>query len=242
MIPRNVCELVDPPKVPRREMRVWTADEARRFLDAVAATNPDGSEAIPHGTIFAFALETGCRCGEILGLRWQDVDLDRAEVRIAQTIQRVPGRGSIVGPPKTDRGRRRIPLSQTIVDLLRRHKARQNAWRLQLGPAWPATDLVFTTPLGQPIASGTLRNVFRRACATAGVPRIRLHDLRHTHATLLLLANIHPRKVADRLGHASTAMTDRYSHVLPPMQDEVVATLDAILGRTPAPRETLAER
>ncbi|TAK30434.1 MAG: site-specific integrase [Chloroflexota bacterium] len=231
MIPRNVADAVDPPRPERKEMQTWNADEARRFLSVVTATTADGAESVPYGMALAFALQTGVRKGELLGLRWQDVSLEHGTVQISQTIQRVQRMGLVVGQPKTSRGRRRIKLTATMIELLKTHKARQNAVRLQLGPAWEGHDLVFCTPLGTPLDPRNIYRSFVTACTRAGVPRIPFHSLRHTHATLLLMENVPAKIVSERLGHANIGMTlDTYSHVLPEMQDMAVGKLEELLN------------
>ncbi|TAK31829.1 MAG: site-specific integrase [Chloroflexota bacterium] len=139
-------------------------------------------------------------------------------------------RGLVFGQPKSARGRRRIALSDGVLELLKAHKAKQNAGRLMLGPAWQDNDLVFCTPQGTPIDPGNLYHAFLRTCDAAGVRRIPFHGLRHTHATLLLLQNIPAKVVSERLVHAGVAITmDLYSHVLPGMQEDAARQLDELL-------------
>jgi hypothetical protein len=157
-------------------------------------------------------------------------------------MQMVPGRGIIVRQPKTPGSRRAVALSPDSLAVLRDHRRHQLEERLLLGPAYQDRDLVFATPLGTPIDPANLRRAWRGIVKRAGIGHIRFHDLRHTHATLLLRQGVHPKIVSERLGHASIAITlDIYSHVLPGLQaaaaaglDALVPRLDALVGNSPA--------
>lgn len=230
MLVRNVADGVSAPKPQRKELAVWDAGEARRYLATVTATEEDGAECVTYGTALAFALETGCRRGEVVAVRWSDVSFEHGTVQISQSTQRIGTTGLQTGMPKTSHGRRRIKLTAGTVAALKAHRARQNALRLAFGAAWQANDLVFCTSLGTPIEPRNLYRAHMGACAKAGVPRIPFHGLRHTHATLLLLANVAPKVVSERLGHANIAITlDTYSHVLPAMQDAAADKLEDLL-------------
>ena len=169
------------------------------------------------------------RRGEILALRWRDVDLDAHALAVVQSLQSTKSKGLIFRQPKTQRSRRVVKLPQMTVDALRRHRAEQNEIRLRLGSSYEDDGLVLTGVGGRPwhpqAFSGACRNHLKRV----GLP-IRFHDLRHTHATQLLRQGIHPKVVSERLGHASIGITmDTYSHVLPDMQEEAAARIDAVL-------------
>jgi integrase len=171
------------------------------------------------------------RQAELLGLRWEDVDLNTGSVRITQTIQWISGKGFVVQSPKTKHGRRAIVLSPAAIALLRGVKIRQSELRLQLGPAYRLHDLVFSVTDGGPINARNLMRAFYRMLDVAGLPPIRFHDLRHTHATMLLEQDVHPKIVSERLGHASVGITlDTYSHVLPSMQRALADRLDTWIG------------
>jgi len=150
---------------------------------------------------------------------------------VQQTLERA-GRHPRFGTPKTARSRRTVPLPAELVALLRAWKAQQNQERLLLGPAYRDYGLVFPLPDGGPIDYHNLsRRDFARLTAQAGLPRIRFHDLRHAHASLLLGANVHPKVVSERLGHASIGITlDLYSHVAAPLQRDAAATIGRILA------------
>jgi integrase len=223
-VARNVAQLVDPPAVPRSEKRVLNEDEAQRFL---AAIRGDRFEAL-----YLLAISTGMREGELLGLRWQDLDLERGAIQVRQTVAFVKGGGYVFGEPKTAKSRRNVILTAVATAELRRHRMRQAESRLAVGAAWQDLDLVFTNEVGGPVdGSNVLQRHFYPLLARAGLPRIRFHDLRHTCATLLLGRGVHPKVVSEMLGHSTVAITmDTYSHVLPTMQREAAAALDAALG------------
>lgn len=223
LLSHNVADEVDPPRPLEQERLVWSAVEARRYL-GVALENHD------YGPALVFALESGVRQEELLGLRWQDVELVEGYVTIQQTISRVQGVGLVRGRGKTAASRRRIALNPTVVAVLREHRARQNERRLLLGPEWEDADLVFCGLRGRPLQPSTIYHAHVRMARQAGVRRIPFHSLRHTHATLLLLANVPVKVVSERLGHASVTITMQiYQHVLPEMQAEATAKLEQLL-------------
>lgn len=225
LIARNIADLVAAPRVVRREMRPLTREQARALL-AVAQT-VDGGRWEP---LIALALHTGMRHGELLALRWEDLDLELAQLRVRRTLARVRGVGLVFNEPKTRSGRRRIALARPAVAALRAQRARLREERLAAGAAWTDLDLVFASPAGTPYAPDAVRRVLARLLRRAELPRIRFHDLRHTCATLLLQANVNPKVVSERLGHSSVARTlDVYSHVLPDMQEDAAAVIAAAL-------------
>lgn len=223
-VQRNVCELIDAPRMRHHEMQVLSRDQARQL---VAFVSGDRLEAL-----YVLALSTGMRQGELLALKWRDIDLDDATLQVRGTMQRTPDGGLVIGEPKTKRSRRRITLTSVAVEALRRHRKRQAEERLSMGPAWDDQDLVFPNTIGRPMEGGhVLRRAFAPLLQRAGLPPIRFHDLRHTAATLMLLEGIHPKVVSEMLGHASIAITlDLYSHVLPNMQQDAARTLDRLFG------------
>jgi integrase len=201
-------------------MRTWSAEQLRVFLAFVA----DDRLA----SLWRLASTTGMRRGEVLGLRWRDVDLDGATLSVAQA--RVRGAdGLSYGPPKTSAGRRRIDLDQTTVASLRDHRRRQTT-ELEALPAEHDLDLVFTRADGKPLDPDGLSGTFDRLQKAAGLPRIRLHDLRHTVASLLLAGNVPAKVVQERLGHSSVMVTlDIYSHVAPGMQRDATELLERVI-------------
>jgi len=221
LITRNVCDMVDPPRLQPREMHTWDAHQARRFL-AVAAESG-------YGPIWPLAAAGGMRRGELLGLRWGDVDLDHGLVHVRQTVVRV-GTGLIFSQPKSAAGRRAVHIPPLIVQLLREHRVHQNQQRLQLGAVWQDHDLVFAAANGEPINPSNLRRDFLSLIARAGVPTIRVHDLRHTFATLALSSGAPLKAVAEAIGHADTRLTlSTYTHVLPGQRQEVADKVASLL-------------
>ncbi len=209
LVGRNAAVSARAPSDDRTEYQTWSSDELRTFLDV----------ARDHRLFAAFVLlmTTGMRRGEVLGLRWFDVDFDDNSLSVANTWTTTAKGHRVSGPPKTLKSRRQVYLDPATVDALRSHRARQNEERLAAGPAWD-TDCkyVFTDELGGRFDPETFSKLFRRYAAQADLPEIRLHDLRHSYATLALKAGIHPKVVSEQLGHATVGITlDLYSHVTP---------------------------
>ncbi|HEV8536029.1 MAG TPA: site-specific integrase [Candidatus Limnocylindria bacterium] len=220
-VARNVASLVDAPRIATHEMATLNEQEVRRLAAAL--------EGHPLEAVFVLAFTTGMRLGEILGLRWRDVERE-GEIHLRTTIER-DGDEVIFVEPKTKGSRRRILLTTHASAALRRHRVRQAQVRLAAGPAWIDHDLVFSNAIGGPLPESTLRVAYRAALAGAGLPRIRFHDLRHTAATIALGRGVHPKVVSEMLGHSRTAITlDLYSHVTPTMQREAVSAMEAALG------------
>lgn len=224
LIARNVSELVTVPRKRQREMRVWTVEEARRFLEHVASAEPRMHP------FFALAIASGMRQGELLALRWRAVDLPRRVVRVVANVSQVAG-GQEYGEPKTKRSRRRISIPLGVAEALREHRLRQHRERLELGPAWVDHGLVFCREDGAPLTPGMIYpSLFLRLVRAADLPAIRFHDLRHTCATILLGRGVNPKVVSEMLGHSSVAITlDIYSHVLPDMQEAAADAVGAAL-------------
>lgn len=228
LVARNVTDAVAPPKDARPPIKSWDVVNVQRFL-AVAVDDHR------YSPIWLMVLHTGMRKGELLGLRWQDADLDARVVRVRQALSAVrtdAGYSLIVGEPKTRSGRRTIALDVNCTAALREHRTRQRERRLALGPQWREADLVFTNEIGGPIDPMNLYHRFVALIAKAGVPRIPFHGLRHTHAILLMKHGVHPKVVAERLGHADiTLMLSTYSHVLPQMQQQAAAVFAEAIGQ-----------
>jgi integrase len=246
MVGRNVAHLVSPPRVERKEISALNARQAQALIDA--------SRNDRVGSLYVLALSTGMRQGELLALRWRDVDLDAGYLQVNGSLQRT-SEGLAISAPKTAGSRRTIMLSNVALDALRAHKIRQNAERLLSGSEWENNDLVFANEVGRPIeATNLLRRSFKPllqstctcshaknkheniACSRCDcssftdLPDIRFHDLRHSAATLLLSQGIHPKIVSDMLGHSQVGITlNLYSHVTPTMQRQAAEAMDTLL-------------
>ena len=178
------------------------------------------AESTPYNTCIFTAVYTGLRRSELLGLRWCDIDLDLATLSVVQTLHQIKNGTYIFGKPKTKGSRRQIALSPSLAILLRKHKEKQEFDRILLGKPLSPTGLVFSNPDGRPLRPNSVSRAFERIVKSLGFEGIRFHDLRHTHATLMLQQGIHPKIVSERLGHSSVAITlDIYSHVLPGLQE-----------------------
>jgi integrase len=236
LVARNAARLASPPRTSATrapEMSTWTPGELRHFLDQVAGHY--------YGPLVRAAAMTGMRRAELLGLRWADVDLDGGSVVVRQSVQQVAGR-IVVGDVKTARSRRRLDLDPVTVAVLRSHRVAQWKRRAQVGAGWKNHDLVFNAPDGSPLKPDSITQWFERAVQRSGLPRIRLHDLRHSHATHLLAAGTNPKVVSERLGHASVAFTlDTYGHVMPGQQAAAAAAAAALVDE-PATKRLPAAR
>jgi len=209
---RNVGEAVDPPRPEHKEMATLDPNAVNRLLDAGRRT--------PYYVLFYTAVYTGLRRSELLALRWCHVDLDLATLSVVETLHQLHNRELVFRQPKSKWGRRQIALSPSLAILLREHKAKQEATRKLLGLEPSPSDLVFSQPNGSPLQPDSITQAFTRLARSIGLRGVRFHDLRHTHATLMLRQGIHPKIVSERLGHSSIAITlDTYSHVLPGLQE-----------------------
>ncbi len=217
LIRRNPCDAVARPRAPRREIQFLDAGQVRLLL---AAARGDRLEAL-----CVVAVATGMRKGELLGLRWGDLDLDAATLMVRRQLRARPDGGLALAELKTAKSRRLIQLPATAVDALAAHRAR-------LGAPPSRADLVFTDTRGGPLhESNLLRRWWHPLLERAGLPRMRFHDLRHTHATLLLTQGVNPKVVQERLGHSQISMTlDVYSHVVPSLQRDAARRIDDLFA------------
>jgi integrase len=208
-VARNVATLVDPPTVKRPETALpLCADEARSVLAA--------GQGHRNAARWMVALAVGLRQSEALGLQWADVALDNGTLTVRRGLHRVAQRGLVYEEPKADRSRRTLALPVQLVDALRAHRAAQLEERVTAGPLWQDNDLVFAQANGKPIERKSDWRAWKDLLAKAGVREVRLHDGRHTAATLLLSEGVHPRVVMEVLGHSQMrTTTDTYSHVMP---------------------------
>ncbi len=228
LIPRNATEAVKPPQPSREEMHPLTPDEAKHFLKTSHDTG-DRLEAL-----YVLAIHTGLRQGELLGLKWDDVDLEDGSLQVRRTLSITKG-GPVFTAPKTSGSRRSVKLTNAATTALRSHLERQLAEMDKVGSLWRVGEydgLIFASEIGEPLDRRTVtKHRFKPLLKRAELPEIRFHDLRHTCATLLLGKNINPKIVSEMLGHSTIAITlDTYSHVLPNMRDHAAKAMEEALS------------
>lgn len=221
---RNPTELVSPPRPVRREMTALTGSQFRQLLQVT-----EGSRWYP---LWVLLGTSGLRVGEALGLMWKDVDMDAGRLAVRHTLQRQPGMGFFLGPTKTEKSRRTVYLSGFARKAL--EQQREHQYRSQrISRRWFETGLVFTNQNGEAVGPGGVNRALDEALENAGLPHVRVHDLRHTTASLLLEAGVHPKVVQDLLGHSTIQLTlDTYSHVTPALHREAARTMDLVLAAT----------
>ncbi|OPA80209.1 hypothetical protein BVG16_05555 [Paenibacillus selenitireducens] len=215
LVSRNVAAVVEKPTIRRRPFTVWSLDQIKFFLHRLQ------EEGGRYAIVFALAILTGMRQGEILGLRWQDIDFDERVIRMQQTLTH---RGtSFQSGGKTAKSIRVIALTQETIRWLQAHRREQFAQQ-------PHAELVISKPEGGPLTPRVLHRLWQQILHQWQLPRITFHDLRHTHASILLQQGVHPKVVSERLGHSSVHMTlNTYSHLLPHLQHDMVEPLDHLL-------------
>lgn len=226
LVKNNPAKAADPPKRAETEMQYLTPDQARAFIEACEEPGQR------YGDLFKLAVLTGLRRGELLGLRWQDLDLQNNVASIRQTLVRSTEGNLRFQTPKSSTGERTVALTHRVIHTLQQHRERQQEKREEVGSGWQGEDhdLVFTNAVGAPVDPSNLRRTYDKVLEENDLPMIRFHDLRHTHATLMLRNGEHPKVVSERLGHSRVQITlDRYSHVLPNMQDEAAQDLEDFL-------------
>lgn len=222
LIPRNATEAVKPPQVRCEEIRPLTTEQVKELL---AAASGDRLEAL-----YVLAVHTGLRQGELLGLKWDDIDLEEGALQVRRALTTAKG-GPRLAAPKTKDSRRRVSLTSGAVDALKAHLGRQLEEIDRAGSLWRENGLVFASETGEPLDRRYVTtHLFKPLLERARLPRARFHDLRHTCATLLLTKNVNPKVVSEMLGHSSISITlDTYSHVLPNMQDSAARALEEAL-------------
>jgi integrase len=219
LVPRNVAALTRGPRATRREGRTLTPDQARALLGGLAGHRLQA--------LYVTMLALGLRRGEALGLRWEDVDLDRGVLAVRRSLKREGGK-VVAGEVKTAKSRRSLNLPAPLVDVLRAHRGRQAVERLALGPAWVDSGHVFTTQLGTPIDPRNCYRDFVAVCERLGLGRWHPHELRHSAASIMLAQGVPIEVVSDVLGHSSIRMTaDVYGHILEPQRK---AAAEAMAG------------
>jgi integrase len=223
LVGRNVATLVDPPRVKYRDVRVLSPEETTKLLTAARGDPLEG--------LVVLAVSTGVRLGEALGVTWADIDLERRQMRIDKSLQRVTGAGQVVSETKTRRSRRTIVLPVIAAEALRQQLSTQRSQRRAFGHGWPDGGFVFTSSNGRPLDARNVQRGFRRIVRRAKLPRMRFHDLRHSCASLLLTQGVAPRVVMETLGHSRIAVTmDTYTHVMPALQHEAADAIDRSLA------------
>ena len=229
---RNPADAADPPRAGQKAdgIHAWDATTLRRFLEA----SRDAGDRVH--CLWVLLATTGMRRGEALGLRWSDLDLDTGRARVVQTIIQIAGAVS-VGEPKTGRGRRSVSLDSATIAVLRDHRHRMRQERLLVGADFNDLGLVFHQPDGSWLHPEAVSEAFLRRVRRYDLPRITLHGLRHTWATLALERGIHPKVVQERLGHSTIAITlGIYSHVSPTLHDEAAQLVADLVLSSPGPR------
>jgi integrase len=219
MLAEDPCVGVDPPRAKRKEMEALSVEECRRFLEVA-----EKSEWFP---LLALALTTGMRPSEYLALKWSDIDWQRGTASVCRTIQ-AAGAACTFDDTKRKRSRRIVKLQNFVLKALQNLREKQNSEGE--GNCSAARELIFVSPAGLPLQQRAVKREFRKLLAIAGVRSVRLYDLRHTAATLGIAAGVSVKFISDQLGHASISFTlERYSHVLPSIQDEAAAKVERLL-------------
>jgi integrase len=223
LLGHNPAQAVTRPRFKRPEVKTLSDSQVRVLLSASKVTRNEA--------LFWLAVTTGMRQGEILGLKWSDLDWRTKRLQIQRQLQRLKNEGMTFSEPKSAAGKRSIMLSSTTVEKLRDHLDHQQQERQIAGPNWQENDLIFPSIIGTPLDHRNLFRDFKELLNNTGLPNIRFHDLRHTAATLMLLQGIHPKVVQERLGHSDISLTlNTYSHVLPSMQEEAAEKMDELLN------------
>jgi len=218
---RNPCELVDPPSWKGKPMRTLTPGEVEVLFDTAK-----DSHFYP---LYYSAVSTGLRQGELLGLRWRDVDLDFLSISVSQVLYKRRGICQFK-EPKTAHSRRRVAMTPKLALFLREYRAEREQLYRELGKELTLDCLVFAYPDGRPLDPSVLSHEFARLAKQAGLGGVRFHDLRHTFASLMLLRGAKPKVISEALGHSSVAFTmDVYSHIIEGMQEDAMALLDEVL-------------
>lgn len=224
ILTRNPTKFVELPRLIQREMTVLSQEEAKQLLDS--------SKGERLSALFSFLLLSGCRPEEALGLMWKDLDFEKSTVIIRRVVIRHrKGGGFEFNQPKTKKSNRTLPLSISLIKELEEHRIRQDKEKADLGNKWKEYDLVFPSQVGTPLTMPRVTRVFKRIKKKAEIVKsLRLYDLRHSTASFLLQANVNPKVVSERLGHATVVLTlDTYTHVLPNMQEQATQYLEDMI-------------
>lgn len=224
LVSRNVCDAVTLPRLTRHEIQPLSIEQAQTFLAEVKGRRLEA--------LFTTAILTGMREGELLALRWSDINFEQMYLQVRRTVRRITGQGNKENEPKTASSRRKIVLSAFLIGVLKQHRVRQLETRLRRGAAWEEHDLVFCNTYGKFIDPASLRHTLRIALRDAGLPSLRFHDLRHSAATLLLAMGVHAKVVQELLGHSNIMTTlNIYSHVLPSLHEDAMGKLSNLFDQ-----------
>jgi integrase len=223
IIVSNPMEFVTKPKSTKKELHVLTPQQLDHFLEV--------AKGHPHFAAFVLEWATGLRRGELLGLKWSDIDFDNNRIMVRRSIKRVTGKGIVIDEPKTAMSNRNITIPPQVIQVLIEHRERQERLHKYMGDRFPDTDFVFRSRVGTLLEPVNLYSAFKEILEKAGLPNVRFHDMRHSHATMLLLMGEHPKVVQERLGHKDIGVTlNTYSHVVPGMQERVAERIGSIFN------------
>jgi integrase len=229
LIARNVCDLVSPPRAKRFEIQPLTLEQVQKLLGVAQGHYMEA--------LFKLALVTGMRRGELMGLKWQDINFATSTLQVRRILTRVPskmeGKGYVESEPKTQKSRRSLIVAPFALEALEQHRIRQLEAKVKVGRLWQEHDYVFCTSVGTHLnPTRDMLDQLKALLKKAELPEIRFHDLRHSAATLLLSQGVHPKVVQEILGHSNISMTmDVYSHVLPSMQQDAINKLNTALQK-----------
>lgn len=224
VLTRNVADATSPPKIQRQQMDMWDVPTINHFLEVCKDSR--------FSDLYHVAVFTGMRRSELCGLKWDQVDLVRGNLRVVSTLQRIARHGLVEGQPKTTRSRRSIALNPDAVEVLQSIKGEQIGRQLEAGPIWQNLGYVFTQADGLPVAPDMISKDFCSLVRKQGLPQLIFHGLRHAFASLMLSSGVNLKVTSEMLGHSNIAITgDIYSHVLPGLQEEAVLALSRRLAQ-----------
>jgi integrase len=230
LVTRNSANAVIKPKLKRIEMKVLDEIQVRSLLMSAKGSHMEA--------LLRLAVTIGMREGELIGLKWADLDSAGRKIHIQRQIQRIKRQGLAFFSPKTAKSRRLVAIGAATIEKLREQLDRQQLERMFAGTKWVENDLIFANRIGKPMEPANLLKLFKELLVKANLPDIRIHDLRHTAATFMLLQEVHPSIVQERLGHSDISLTlNTYSHVLPSMQESAAEKMDELVTLTEVGKE-----
>ena len=230
LVTRNSADAVIKPKLKRTEMKVLDEIQVRSLLMAAKGSRMEA--------FLQLAITTGMREGELIGLKWADLDWTGRKIHIQRQVQRIKKQGLVFSSPKTAKSRRVVAIGAATIEKLREQLERQQLERMFASTKWVENDLIFANRIGKPMEPANVLKLFKELLVKANLPDIRFHDLRHTAATLMLLQEVHPKIVQERLGHSDISLTlNTYSHVLPSMQEDAAEKMDKLVTLTEVGKE-----